>query len=241
MGGIGVVLTAFTAYEGFKTGNKAQGYGSSMAAFGSALLMAGALIGPIGVGIALLFIAAGLITEWFGALNPVEEWAYKSFWGKSDYYWGEENPRREITELIKISTALSNPEDPDFSKTKKLLESEMRAFEDLFLKPRLVRVDNKGKSFQLFLPRFHEEGNSPEVNISVSERYQGTPGNYSPGFRYNNYSNIPFRMSAHEPIALVDISHLVRNKNLGLSVSVEYRDPYGTSKKLSSTPLTSSQ
>lgn len=241
LGGIGVVLTAFTAYEGFKTSNKAQGYGSSMAAFGSALLMAGALIGPIGVGIALLFIAAGLITEWFGALNPVEEWAYKSFWGKSDYYWGDENPRREIKELIKISTALSNPEDPDFSKIKRLFENEMRAFEDLFLQPRLVRVDNKGKSFQLLLPRFHEEGNSPEVNISVREMYQGTPGNYSPGFRYNNYSNVPFRMSIHEPVALVDISHLVRNKNLGLSVSVEYRDPYGTTKKLPSTSLSPSQ
>ncbi len=241
LGGIGVVLTAFTAYEGFKTGNKAQGYGSSMAAFGSALLMAGALIGPIGVGIALLFIVAGLITEWFGSLNPVEEWAYRSFWGKSDYYWGDEHPRREIKELIKISTALSNPDDPDFSKIKRLFENEMRAFEDLFLQPRLIHVDNKGKSFQLFLPRFHEAGNSPEVNISVSERYQGTPGNYSPGFRYNNYANVPFRMSAHEPVAIVDISHLVRNKNLGLSVSVEYRDPYGTTKKLPSTSLSSSQ
>ncbi|MBD3653789.1 toxin VasX [Kangiella sp.] len=241
LGGIGVVLTAFTAYEGFKTGNKAQGYGNTMAAFGSTLLLAGALIGPIGVGIAIFLIAAGLITEWFGSLNPIEEWAYKSFWGKSDYYWGEKNPRREIAELIRISTSLSNPEDPDFAKTKRLLESEMRAFQDLFLQPRLVSVDNKSKSFQLFLPRYHEAGNPPEVNISVREMYQVTPSNYSPGLRYNNHSNVPFRMSVHEPVASVDISHLVRNKNLGLSVSVEYRDPYGTAKKLPSTSLTYSQ
>ncbi|MBD3667515.1 MAG: hypothetical protein HUJ16_06115 [Kangiella sp.] len=242
LGGIGVVLTAFTAYEGFKTGNKAQGYGSSMAAFGSALLMAGALVGPIGVGIALLFIAAGLITEWFGSLNPVEEWAYKSFWGKSDYYWGEDVRREDLIEdQIDKASVLSNPENREYDMLKEFFEQEMRAFEDLFLQPRLVRVDNKGKSFQIFLPRFYEAGNPPEVNISVREMYQGTPGNYSPGFRYNNYSNVPFRMSAHEPIALVDISHLVRNKNLGLSVSVDYRDPYGTTKKLPSTSLSSSQ
>lgn len=241
LGGIGVVLTAFTAYEGFKTGDKAKGYGSAMAAFGSALLMAGSLTGPIGIGIALLIIGVGLVTEWFGALNPVEEWAYKSFWGKSDYYWGDETPRREITELIKISGALINPDDPDFNKIKKLFRNEMRTFEDLFLQPRLVQVRNKGKSFQIFLPKYHEAGNPPEVNISVREMYQGTPGNYSPGLRFNNYSNVTFRVPAHEPVALVDISNLVRNKNLGLSVSVEYRDPYGTVKKLPSTSLTSSQ
>lgn len=241
-GGIGVVLTAFTAYEGFKTGNKAQGYGSSMAAFGSALLMAGALIGPIGVGIALLFIAAGLITEWFGSLNPVEAWAYRSFWGKSDYYWGEKvNRLKNIERHIEKSKALVNPEHEEFSMIKASFEQEMRAYEDLFLQLRLVRVDNKGKSFQLFLPRYHEAGNPPEVNISVREMYQGTPGTYSPGLRYNNHSNVPFRMSTHEPVALVDISQLVRNNNLGLSVSVEYRDPYGTAKKLPSTSLTSSQ
>lgn len=240
-GGIGVVLAAFTAYEGFKTGNKAKGYGNSLAALGSSLLLAGSLTGPIGIGIALLFIGVGLITEWFGSLNPIEEWAYKSFWGKSDFYWGDRAERLKVEELIKDAETLSDPDDPNFETLKRFFENEMHAFEDLFLQPRLVSVENNGKSFQLFLPRYHEVGNAPKVYISIREMYQGTPGNYSPGLRYNSYRNIPYRITVNEPVASVDISHLVMSQYLGLSVSVEYIDPHGTVKKLDRAPLSSNQ
>ena len=117
----------------------------------------------------------------------------------------------------------------------------MRAFEDLFLQTRVQNITNRGKLFQIFLPRYHENGASPQVKITIKEMYQGASSNYSPGFRYNYYHNVPFTINSDSPSAEVDISHLIDGNNLGLSVSVEYTDPHGTPKNLPYTSLPSSQ
>ncbi len=238
LGGIGVVLTAFTAYEGFKTGNKAKGYGNSLAAFGSALLMAGALVGPIGVGIAIFFIVGGLITEWFGSLNSIEEWAYKSFWGKSDYYWGEGKRRESSKQLIIDSKVLSDPDDPLHSDIKEFFEQEIRSFEDLFLQLTLKNISNQGEKFEMFLPRLDESGQSPIIRVTVKETFM-IRSRYSnrPSMRDQLHNYIPYQRRPGSSSIAIDISSLVSDDYFSLSVSADYVDPHGTQKKLEDTYL----
>ena len=237
-GAIGVLFTAFTAYEGFSTGNKAKGWGNTIAAFGSAMLLAGALIGPIGIGIAIILIAVGLITEWFGSLNPVEEWAYKSFWGKSDYYWGEKVDRLAVERLITSSKSLADSSDPLHSDMKDFFEQEMRNFEDLFLQTRVQNITKRGEAFQLFLPRFNEAGNQRSLNITVMETSLGS-SKYTnrPTLGFEHHRNIPFMAEKGSPVIQVDLSSLVSDNYHSLTLSVEYTDPHGKSKNLDDTYL----
>lgn len=231
-GAIGVLFTAFTAYEGFSTGNKAKGWGNTIAAFGSAMLMAGALLGPIGIGIAVILIAAGIIAEWFGSLNPVEEWAYESFWGTSDYYWGEGVDREAIDELIGDSVALSDPNDPLHNNIKYFFEQEMRAFEDLFLKIRVDNIRSRGKQFDIFLPRYNEVGSPTELSIEVTVEEPGRHEvkNYAPGDVHT--FDVLACIDREQSIASVDLTPFIHYRYVIIKVNVDYTDPHGKQRPL---------
>lgn len=232
-GAIGVLFTAFTAYEGFSTGNKAKGWGNTIAAFGSAMLMAGALLGPIGIGIAVILIAAGIIAEWFGSLNPVEEWAYKSFWGKSDYYWGKDTRRLEnINVQIDKSEALADPDDADYGNIKAFFENEMRAFEDLFLKLRVDNITSRGKQFDIFLPRYNETGSNP--NLSVTVKIYEPNGYEGRAYRIGDTHqfSLPATINPEQSMASVDLSPYIHYNYDKIEATIEYTAPDGKEHSL---------
>lgn len=235
LGAIGVLFTAFTAYEGFSTGDKAKGWGNTIAAFGSAMLMAGALLGPIGIGIAIIIIGIGMMVEWFGKLSPIEDWAYQSFWGQSDYYWGEEVDRSDkIGDQIKTSKALALPNDSDYEKIKNFFEDEMRAFEDLFLKIRVDNIKSKGKQFDIFLPRYNEAGNTPQLSIKVTVEEPSSHNRVGTGYSYGKIHTFPVNASINreQSVASVDLSPFIHYRHVIIKVNIDYTDPHGKERPL---------
>jgi hypothetical protein len=232
-GSIGVLFTAFTAYEGFSTGNKAKGWGNTIAAFGSAMLLAGALIGPVGIGIAIILIAAGLITEWFGSLNPIEEWAYKSFWGKSDFYWGEKIERSEdIDQQIARSKLLATPDHSSYAELKEFFEKEMRSFEGLFLKIRVDNIRSRGKQFDIFLPRYNEVGNPPKLSIKVTVEEPSGYVQRSYVVGRSHTFDVLACINQEQSIASIDLTPFIHSRYVVIKVHVDYTDPHGKKRPL---------
>lgn len=169
LGIVGIALTSFMAYEGFKSNNKAKGYGNTLAAIGSGLLMLTPFLGPFAVIGGALLIIAGMVMEYVGTLNPIEDWAYNCFWGKSDYYWGDDERRGSMSTLVKRSKVLAQPDKESYQWMSVFFEKEVRAFENLFLGLKVQNVSHKGRRFEVVLPRVPTSRQVLKLSILVKE------------------------------------------------------------------------
>ncbi|WP_223669972.1 toxin VasX [Kangiella shandongensis] len=165
----GVLLSALQSASGFAQDKYAKGWGNALVAIGSGILLVfGATI--VGAIIGAILIVLGILIEYFGALDPIQEWAKESFWGSSTYYWGENTERESIENQIEIAKALSDPHDPSHSKIKSELKKEMEAFDKLFNFLAVLPTKNrKVANFQVYLPYLAENDSlNDELKINIS-------------------------------------------------------------------------
>lgn len=234
LGVIGILFTAFMAYEAFSTDQKAKAWGNSLAALGSILMF----FGPIGIGVGLVLIVIGAALEYFGKRNPVEDWAYRSFWGQSEYYWGETNIRpKSLDEQILEAKKLSDKDAPNHKEIKSFFKQEVQSYEDLFLQLQIKEIRNKGAYFTLYLPRYAENGSSPKLTLSAKVTY--LKDFYSNGQRVMRHRKVKllkqvgYQVNVTTGVAVIDIGPELEKDNIELSeihlvhIDVDYRSPTG--------------
>lgn len=170
-GHAGVVLSLLQAAAGIAQNNYAKAWGNALIAIGSGvLLIFGATV--VGAVIGVLLIVIGAVIEYFGALDPLQEWAKNSFWGSSDFYWGIE--RDIFRKRISDSRIIAMPADKDHTKLIGFFEKELDEFNKIVNQLRLVDIGGKRNSrFKVYLPYLGEGtqfGEGLKVNISIEHK-----------------------------------------------------------------------
>lgn len=233
LGIAGILLTSFMAYDGFKTDRRAKGWGNTLAALGSVALMLTSVLGPVGVIAGVILVITGVLLEYFGTLNPIEDWAYNCFWGKSDHYWGEDNLRLEINKLIDESKVLANVEDEDYNLILGNFQKEMKTFENLFLGLKVQNVSNKGRRFEIVLPRTPVIDGSFSLNIRVSEELVLLSMDRNGGETVRQiHTTNQYQHQAGTRIVFVDLSQRVWKDLPVVKVDIQYVDPDGEKFRL---------
>lgn len=237
LGVAGIILTSFMSYEGFKAGKNAKGYGNATAALGSTLLMLSPLLGvaaPFAIIGGVLLVVVGVLLEYFGTLNPIEDWAYNCFWGKSDYYWGEEVERpKTIQEQIARAKVLSIPEHSSFKTVSLYFEKELRLFKNLFLGLKAQNIKNKGRKFEIVLPKSPATDKTFSLKGQIVEELTLVSMDHDIGNTLRNPHTI--NQYSHEPgsrIIKVDLSHSNWRDYPVVKLNIEYIDSMGDKFKL---------
>lgn len=169
----GVLLSALQSASGFAQDKYAKGWGNALVAIGSGILLVfGATI--VGAIIGAILIVLGILIEYFGALDPIQEWAQGSFWGSSTYYWGDENLRVDISRQIDMSKALANTSDSKHNTIKEFFQKEMDDFDKLFNFLAILPTKNrKVANFQVYLPYLSENDSlSDELKVNIDIEYK---------------------------------------------------------------------
>lgn len=227
LGIAGILLTSFMAYDGFKTDRKAKGWGNALAAVGSVALMLTTVLGPVGAIVGVILVITGIILEYFGTLNPIEDWAYKCFWGKSDYYWGEQERRGKLNELIDRARILATPDGDGYTSIKMLFNQEMKKFENLFLGLKVQNISRKGKQFEVVLPRAPVAGHFT-LNIRVREELVLLSMDRHGGETVRQvHLAKQYQYQPGSRIVIVDLTQQAWKNLPVVKVDIEYIDPDG--------------
>lgn len=228
LGIAGILLTSFMAYDGFRTDRKAKGWGNALAAVGSVALMLTSVLGPVGAIAGVILVIAGVLLEYFGTLNPIEEWAYNCFWGKSDYYWGEGKDRAKLDRLIKESTILAYPDKASYQTMLDHFNKEMKSFENLFLGIKVQNISKKGQKFEVVLPRVPVATSQFTLNIRVREELVLLSMDRHGGETIRQiHLAKQYQYQPGSRIVIVDLSQQAWKNLPVVKVDIEYIDPDG--------------
>ncbi|MDO5642676.1 MAG: hypothetical protein Q4G26_09880 [Paracoccus sp. (in: a-proteobacteria)] len=120
-GGVGIVMSAALAAEGFKRGDDMMFAGNAiMAVAGTFLFMTS---GPVAI-LAGAAIIVGAVMASF-SFDDVESWVNEGFWGRSRQYWGKTRP--SIQAQIADAKQLAFP-GPSSSELKAFYEAELQRY-----------------------------------------------------------------------------------------------------------------
>ncbi|ACV27107.1 toxin VasX [Kangiella koreensis] len=228
LGIAGILLTSFMAYDGFRTDRKAKGWGNALAAVGSVALMLTTVLGPVGAIVGVILVITGIILEYFGTLNPIEDWAYNCFWGKSDYYWGEGKDRAKLDRLIKESTILAYPDKASYQTMLDHFNKEMKSFENLFLGIKVQNISRKGRQFEVVLPRTPVAASQFTLNIRVREELVLLSMDRHGGETVRQvHLAKQYQYQPGSRIVIVDLSQQAWKNLPVVKVDIEYIDPDG--------------
>ncbi len=228
-GYLGVALSLIKSGDAFYSDKNAAGTGNLLMAVGGAVMI---YFGPSGIGIliGLLLIIVGGLTEMFGSLSELEQWAKDSFWGSSDKYWGRQRDINLNTQLDR-STILNNPDDIDHKEIKSYFEKEVIDFENLFFGFGINRGAYRGFSYSVVIPRASEGKFKLNIEMVLDFDARRNPGSSSlevinryklVGFDYEidyatNQVTVNFRSALPHDLAYI-------NK---IKVIADYTDPNG--------------
>lgn len=201
-GHAGVLLSLLQAAAGIAQDNYAKAWGNALIAIGSGVLMIfGATI--VGAVIGVILIVIGAVIEYFGSLDPLQQWAKKSFWGSSRNYWGKE--RVILLEQINIARVIAIPNDRDHLKLLNAFNKELDEFNQIVNQLRLVDIGGKRNSrFKVYLPYLGEGtqvGESLKVNISIEHKAD------SSWFLSDDYDDVPFDYSIDYKQKLIAVNY----------------------------------
>jgi hypothetical protein len=157
-GAVGILLSGFKAYDGYKSDDQAKLLGNSF-------LMVSGLLGlfmTTGVGFALviLLLIVGAVIEIFGARSDLEKWVAESFWGTSDSYWDKE--RVSIQQQIDGAIELASNK-----KMQKDFKQEVTDLENIFMGFAIIDGQYRDYKFQISLPRLNESPFNLRVDVEV--------------------------------------------------------------------------
>ena len=198
----GVLLSALQSASGFAQDKYAKGWGNALVAIGSGILLVfGATI--VGAIIGAVLIVLGILIEYFGALDPIQEWAKESFWGSSDDYWGDDRP--SIDDQIISAKVISLPSHPEYNLFKEYLKKEMEAFDKLFNFLAVLPTKNrKVANFQVYLPYLSENDSlSDELKINIDIDHNSDDA----WFFNDDFEKVPFSYDINYQTKIITVDY----------------------------------
>jgi hypothetical protein len=229
-GAVGILLSGFKAYDGYKSDDQAKLLGNSF-------LMVSGLLGlfmTTGVGFALviLLLIVGAVIEIFGARSDLEKWVAESFWGTSDNYWGtirEVKIEDQIKEAKRIATTPTMQED---------FKQEVTDLENIFMGFAIIDGQYRDYKFEISLPRLNESSFNLRVDVELVYEEKSKEGEWYSRLvnviKTKVLSNLYYVIDYDKCKVTVDFESALPERMISIekiTVLVDYKGPVATKFK----------
>ena len=168
-GWLGVLVSSFKAADGFISEDYSKGLGNTLMAIGGAMMIYFIASG-VGLAIGAILVIVGAVIEYSGKRSPLDDWAFRCFFGTTGEYWGDK--RDETATKLRRSWALALPDHAEHSFIVGKFEEEVKDLEEIINPLQVIDVNKQDFEFEIYLP-FSEEGEfelKVEINIEGRKR-----------------------------------------------------------------------